>query len=193
MKNNKCIFSLLFIFVFCGFCTFSTPAKAEAQLGLNTFYLSEQTTAATTTTATKTIWVFDILFSPAGVKRLLFGWDVLGLSVSDTSTTTTTFATSDMGPKVLWYFTKSENWSLGLSYHLIANAKYNPGTAETWTGTSLFIELGYLPNITENISAGFKLNYYSGTFPKQTVGTTTSDVSYKRSLIYPSVGLAYHF
>ncbi len=193
MKNNKCIFSLLFIFVFCGFCTFSIPAKSEAILGLNTFYLSEQTTAAATTTATKTIWVFDALFSPAGAKRFFMGWNIMGVSTSDAATTTTTFTSSDMGPKFLWYFTKSGNWSLALSYNLLVTAKYNAGTDETWTGSSLLVELGYMPDITENFSAGVKLNYYSGSYSKQIISTTTTDVSYKKTLIMPSVGFVYHF
>ncbi len=190
MKNTNTfsILFLAFIFLFS-----ASNAKAEAQIGLNTFYLSDQLTTSSTSNSTKTIWALDILFSPAGVKNLLFGWDILGVSVSDATTTTTTFTSSDMGPKFFWYFTKSHNWSLALSYHLISNAKYNPGTEETWSGTSLFVELGYLPDITENFSAGVKLNYYSASYNKQTISTTTADVAYKRNLIFPSMALIYHF
>ncbi len=163
---------------------------ASYELGLQAFNYSDNFTTATAATKSETFWQTHLLFTPGTAKRVFLGWSLSGLSTSDATSSTETFSTSDMGPKVLFVLDKNQTWTLGIAYNLVATASYSSGsTSEKWKGTSLHADLSVMPEISEGLYAGFKLNYYSMTYTQATVGTTTSDVSYSRSQIFPTLAI----
>lgn len=165
-------------------------AWGSYELGLQAFNYSDNFTVATATTKGETFWQTHLLFTPGTAKRVYLGWSLSGLSTTESGTSTVTFSTSDMGPKVLFALDKNQTWTLGIAYNLVATAAYSSGsTSEKWKGTSLHADLSVMPEVAEGLYAGFKLNYYSMTYTQATVGSTTSDVSYSRSQIFPTLAI----
>ncbi len=134
--------------------------------------------------------MFDVMKKP----YLVVGWSYGMFSTSDTGTTSTTFSTSDMGPRFGWFFDKQAWWSLFLTYNLLATGNYSPsgGTAQTWRGTSLKFDFGWGPAVSENLNIGIRLNYYAATYTESLEGSSNyQTVAYTRSFMYPSIFLSY--
>ncbi len=174
------------------FLLFSNIGFAYYGLDLNTFYFSDSFNNGTTNAANKMIWSAALLLDTSKSKRLYVGWNIVSASATDSGSTTTTFSSTDMGPKILWVPSKNGNLTVEASYNLIVKGAYSSGgaaTASQWSGSSIYASLGYLPEISESLYAGVKLNYYSVAYSKEIVSTTITDVSYSRRWIFPSICL----
>lgn len=162
---------------------------------LNVFYFSDGLAAASTSSVTRTIWDFALLLNLTKKGDIVAGWSYGSVSTSDAATTTTTYTSSEMGPKFGYYFDKHLSWVLFLTYNLNTKINYNNGTTiEEWRGSSLKAELGYLPHVTDEFAAGIKLVYYKPTIAEAIPSSNVlSKVSYSRTLIYPSISFTYFF
>ena len=82
-----------------------------------------------------------------------------------------------------------------LTYNLQTTAKYVSGATDVeWRGSSLKIEFGYRPELTESLLAGMHLIYYTASFSEELTGSTTfALVSNSRAIIYPAFTLSYRF
>lgn len=184
----KCLALILTIFIV-------SKASAGVFGELNLFYNTDSFKTATTSSSGKTFFALDVYANLETKHRYFAGFHVDSISLTDTTATgTETFSSQNMGPMFLWVMDKRKIYSLALGYNLVAKASYNAGTggeAEALTGTGIFATVAAMPEVSENFFVGLKLNYHSLSFSKSTVSTTATDVSYNRTLIFPSISVAW--
>jgi hypothetical protein len=95
----------------------------ESSLG----YESDALATSATNTLTRTYYNFGFLFSLS--KDVWAGWNYMGLSQSDTvSSTTTTYVPVDTGPSIKWQFGPGKLYNLGMTYNFVSTAAYTSGT-----------------------------------------------------------------
>lgn len=183
---------------FCRVCLFIflSTQSAFAFIEANVFYLSDTLTAATSSTSTKTFFEICLGFSIDSKGKYMVGWNYGSFATSDTTTTTDTYTSTQMGPRFVFQFGKGNDWSVGLAYNISTKAAYTPagGTQEDWTGTGLKADFGYNFQLSEYTDLGIRLNYASATYTEKVVAQTTySTISYTRPFIYPSVYFIYNY
>lgn len=160
---------------------------------LNLFYNTDTFATDTTSTSSKTFYALDIYANLESKHYLFAGFHVDQVNLQESpSGTQTSFSSQNMGPMFLWLIDKRKTYSFAAGYNLVAKGSYNNGTqTETLAGTGIFATIAAMPEVAENFFIGIKLNYYSLSYPKSTVDTTTTDVSYSRTLIFPSISMAW--
>ncbi len=174
---------------------FGFRASAGISVGLSGLYISDEFTTATTASNSKTLINGNLLFSIDNKERFYTGFHAHQMtfeetSVSGSTTTKNSLTSLDMGPYVLAYIDRKKIFSLGLGYNLLVNGTYTHGTVnETLTGTSLMGSLSASPEIGKELYLGFDLNYIKVDYVKSTVSSTTSDVSYSRTFILPTISI----
>lgn len=173
----------------------SWAADANYTFDLNTFYFSDAFTHSTATTNTRTFYSASLNLAVDKSKTYMIGWSVLGFMAPETTTTNVTYTASDMGLRFQLNMGKNNSGILAVTYNLQATTKYNgSGQEETLRGTSILVELGATPDVTDYMNVGFKLMYYAPTFKESLIGTTTySQVAYKRATIFPAASIAWRF
>lgn len=185
----------LLIFIMLGLSLSVKAADFNYTFDLNTFYYSDSFKYTTTNTTTRTFYSASLNLALDKAKTFMVGWGILGYTAPDTSgTTTSTYTASDMGLRLQYNMGKNNTGILAVTYNLQASTKYNPGTEEVLRGTSILVELGVTPDVSEYMNVGFKLMYYAPTFKESLVNTTTySTVAYTRASIFPAVSVAWRF
>lgn len=184
----KCFFSVSIFIVL----SFSLTAHAGLYGEFDGTYFSDSFTTSTTATNSKTYYGLNIIANLDTKERFYGGFHVSQMSFSDTGTTTTTMSSLDMGPMLTWVLSQKNTLSLELGVNVTASGQYVHGsTTETITGMSYYTSLGVMPEFAENWYVGFRLYYYSLTYSKSVVTTTSSDVSYSRALIFPTFSIAW--
>ncbi|MCB0385461.1 MAG: hypothetical protein KDD43_08715 [Bdellovibrionales bacterium] len=174
----------------------STLSASAFSIDTNLFYLSDALSVTSDTTATKMFLDVSINLDLSKKGDFTIGWGYSIISIGDEAGgTETTFGLTEMGPRFGYYIDKERLWGLFLTYNLQATADYKAGGTEVeWRGSSLKAEIGYRPELTENLLAGMHLIYYSASFSEQLSGSTTFTlVSNSRSIIYPAFTLSYRF
>ena len=169
---------------------------AAFTLDSNLFYLSDALSITSDTTATKMFADFSVNLDLSKKGDITIGWSYSIISISDeVSGTETTFGLSEMGPRFGYYIDKERYWGLFLTYNIQSTAKYQSGATDVeWRGSSLKFELGYRPEILENLVAGMHLIYYAASFSEELTGSTSfSLISNSRSIIYPAFTVSYRF
>lgn len=171
------------------------PARAFV-LDINAFYYSDSFKQSTQETQTRIFG--DVMLGLAIDKKGLWvvGWNVGYVSATDQGATTDTYTVTEMGPKFGLFLDKERVYGLWATYNLTVSGTYSPGggTAETWRGTSLKVELGVTPALDTEMFAGVKLIYHSETFNESLIGSTNySQVAYNRAFIYPSLNFSMRF
>jgi hypothetical protein len=196
MKNQSNLGISFFassIAILVGMLVASSPAMAYVEL--NGFYFSDAMTAATNTTASRMFIEGALGFEIDKKGEYLAGWAYSMFTASDGATATTSYSSTQMGPRFLYMLDKNKNWSIGLGYYLVTTAKFNNGTTdETWKGTALKADIGYSYSVSEKFKLGMRLNYGLATYTEKFVGGVTySSISYTRSFMYPSLYSIYLF
>ena len=163
---------------------------------LNLFYFSDTMLYSSSNTGT-TRTFYDVMVGMpiAGKGRWVLGWNYDSMSFLDNPGTTTKLSVTDMGPKLIYYVDKDRTWLLGLTYNLITKGTYDPGGSSTeLRGTSLRVEFGYTPHMTESLLMGAKLNYYKASFNEEVTNQTSlAKTTNGRTVIYPSFAITYRF
>ena len=163
-------------------------------LDTNLFYDSDSLTAASTTSSTKTLYDVSFGFGVDKKDHFQVGWNITGHSLSDTSSgTVTSYASTQMGPIFIFNFGKDRNWRLSAAYNLQTSGTYTAGSAsqEKWKGTGIGSSFGYQYSVTSSFYFGLRLNYSMTTYTESLIGLTYSTISYKRTLMYPSIALTF--
>lgn len=172
------------------------PAQAFF-IETNAFYFSD-TLAQTSATNSDTYMFIDsaVGFSVDKKDRFQVGWNYAMMNTSrSVSSTTTTYASTQMGPKFKYYLNKDRNLSISVAYNLVTSAAYSSGaTSETWRGTSYHVDLGYTGWFSDSFAIGVKFNYASANYVETlTGGTNYTQVTNTRTNIYPSLNLILEF
>jgi hypothetical protein len=164
-------------------------------LDLNTLYFSDQFTATNTTKIGRTQYDLGLGFDITKSRQLILALASGATSLTDTTTTATvSFAISDLGLKLIYFFDKAKAFSVGISYNLISTAKYNDGTTEVeLRGSSTKVDLGYNFWLVDTFAIGLRFFSYSATYKESVTNNTISKVAYTRTLIYPSLSLVYNW
>jgi hypothetical protein len=171
----------------------SANAFAGAAFDLNSLYFKDTTTTTAAQSQADTIYAFFAGFSLSSKSRFYLGWNYASYSTTATPTTglATTYASKQMGPAVMYFLDKDHNWHTSFAYNISTKADYKAGAAaaQKWTGTGMAADIGYQYYFGESFALGVRLNYSKSTYTQKLVGTTATDVSYSKVLIYPSIAL----
>ncbi len=176
------------------FCVFYSVGAQATYVDLNFLSFSDTFKSSTTTTISRSM--FDL---GAGVLMGKSDSWIWALSYgagnfSDKGTSTTTYTYTDLGIKMGFFWTKQKKWFSTLAYNLESKAKYNDGTNEVeLRGTSIKVDIGYAFWVTDVISIAAKVFYYAPTFKESISSGTLTNVSYSRSIIYPSITLIFSY
>lgn len=185
----------VWLFLLVSILLLSRPALALT-LDANVFYFTDDLTAISTAANQRMAWDFSVMLNLSKKGGIVMGWSYASMAATDeVSTATTEYTSTEMGPRVGFYFDKNYTWSVFATYNLVARADFASGsTAEEWRGTTLRGELGYMPMATETLLVGAKLIYYKAAYNEQITGSTTlATSSYGRGMIYPAFALTYRF
>lgn len=182
-------------FLFCAVLLSSISAKAVvAELGL--FYFTDDLSSTSNFSTSRTIYDFSVLMTSEGRRLLGIGWNYVGVSSEEGGDTTTSYTSTETGPKFTYMFGREQDWYIGLAYNLLAKAQFSDpvaGEAE-WRGTSLKAEFGFLPKINNRINAGVKLNYHQASYNEQiTNSTTLTQTTNTKTMIYPTFSMVFKF
>src|SRR3954471_4749014 len=116
-----------YFFVF-GLIFITSLSAQSAYLEANGFLYSDNFTTSTANTTSSRFFDVGLGLSMDSKGYYLVGWNVTIESVSATqSASTTSYASTQMGPKLTAYLDKDRNWSLGFSYNLVTSATYSSG------------------------------------------------------------------
>jgi hypothetical protein len=160
---------------------------------VNTFYATDSFKAETSSSESKTYYSFDIYANLNSKGTYFAGFHLDQVALQETAASSTARLTSlNMGPMVMWLMDRKKEYGLSLGYNIVANGAYTTSSASTTlSGTGLFVSFSAMPEISENFYVGLKLNYYSLSFSRSIDGSTVSPVSFTRTLIFPSLSLAW--
>jgi len=184
---NRYLFSLFFVL--------SLNAHAIVTTELGFLYLTDALSSTNNSTQSKTLYDFSILMTSEGKHAFGIGWTYAGVSTSDETSTSTTYGSTETGPKFSYLFGRDKNWYLGLIYNFTATAKFKDANGEAeWRGTSYKAEFGFMPRITTKFSVGIKFNYHSANYNEQVTNSTTlTKTTNTKTMIYPTLSMLYDF
>lgn len=177
-------------------CASANAFAVDFAVDLDVFYFTDTFSNGGTSSAyNRTMWDFAPQVSLVRKGGFLIGWNYDSMSFTDTpSGTSTKLTVTDMGPKLVYYFNKSQTWVVAFTYNLITKANYSSGsTTAELRGSAMKGELGYMPELFENIFIGAKINYYKASFTEQVVSTTLTKVTDGRTVIYPTFSVTFRF
>jgi hypothetical protein len=184
-------FAFVFLVASIGFAD-----RAHAYVELNGFYSSDALSTTGSVTSNRMNAEVAVGFAVDKKGNYLVGWGYNMMTASDAATTTTTYSSTQMGPRFVFGIDKGNEWTIGLAYYLVTTASYDDGTgtAVTWKGTALKIDLGYNFPVSSEWMIGVRFNYSSASYAEQLVGSTTySAVGYTKTSMYPSLYTIYYF
>lgn len=177
------------------FFSFQAQAGNLIFFDSNLHYASDSLKKTTTDTDTKTMYDVTIGFGVSKNNQFMVGWNYTGQSFNSADAgATTTYSTSQMGPRFVFFFDRTRNWRTSFAYNLQTKTTYTAGSnpAEVWKGTGLGADFGYQFEISNGFALGLRLTYSSSTYNESLVNETTySTISYNRTYMYPSVALTY--
>lgn len=199
--NLKSILTIPFFKILSIFVIFilisSVEQKVEASnsvLDINTLYFTNTLTQTTEDSNSVTVYSAFAGFNVDKKGYFTLGWNYGAYStVSTVGATTKTYTSSQMGPGFIFCLDKSREWRLGFAYNLVTVNKYTVtgAVAQEWTGTGMAADFGYQFHFNDSFALGVRLNYSSSTFTKKLIGTTQTNVSYSKALIYPSLAITF--
>jgi hypothetical protein len=169
------------------------PANSQGYVELSAMYLSDTLNPGTTTTSTTRMYIDgSIGFMIDKRGQYLAGWGYSMHSTSNGADNTTTYSSTQMGPRFLIYLDRDLTYVLGLAYLLVSSASYSDGagTDETWKGTVIRADFGYAFAISPTLQLIGRFNYSMASYVEKLVGGTTysTDAS-KQTAMYPSIAL----
>lgn len=151
------------------------------------FFSSDTFTTSSDSTDARTYFSLDLIASLDNKQRFYAGFHVHQLSINTETEEKSEYSTLDMGPMLMWVIDQKKNFSLTVGYNVTAQATLNNGDATSdLTGTSLMASVGIMPEVADDLYLGVRINYYNATYSRETIDGATEDVSYSRSIIFPT-------
>jgi hypothetical protein len=183
----KCLLILLLSFL--------NESATATYLDINTLFFSDQFTAASESKIGRTQYDIGLGFDITKSRQLILALDSGSTTFTDTTAASTiTFAATDLGLKLVYFWDKGKSFSTAICYGLISTAKYNDGSSPVeLRGSSIKADLGYNFWFGDSFALGIKFFYYSSTYKESIASNTITNIAYKRTLTYPSFGLIYHY
>ncbi len=161
------------------------------------FYFTDDFNYNSTNSAYKRLmWDLNVGLPLTKKGRWVLGWNYGSYTLTEApSGTETSLKITDMGPKLYYYFDKERTWVIAFTYNLISKADYSSGgTTTELRGTSMKGEVGYMPQMWENVFMGAKLNYYKPAFKEEITGNTSlAQVTHGRTVIYPTFAVTFRW
>lgn len=174
------------------------PARAGLIIQADFISLTDATSVASTTgtDSSSSFYNVDLMFTVDSKRTVALGWAVISPTTSTkVASTTADYTSSDMGPVVKWMFGQDQMYSLTAAYGIVCSGSYKitGSTAETWAGTSTFVQYSVQPKISDYFRIAFSLNYYSASYSTKVVNKTETSVGYSKTLMFPMIGLTYQW
>jgi hypothetical protein len=173
----------------------STPAFADLLFDQELIYFNSALTGSSTDSSALFLGSFSV--GATFYKDMVIGWTVNSMSRSSASGgATSSLSGIEMGPRIGVFINKAQTMDLTFTYLPLVNMTHtaSDGTTGAWQGTGIQAELGFMPQITNSLFAGFKLMYHSMSFSKSTNSANlTSEVSYSQSNIIPVIAMSWRF
>ena len=188
---------VLVVSIFMALC-FRYEAKADIVIAADAIYFnSALTSASSAASGGLTFYDLSLFVNPLNSARVYLGATFLGLSTTDTdiSSVLTSFASQDIALSMRTYLDRSKSSSLTFGYSFYSKGTFvtGSGSTETWTGTSILVNLSYMPRLRDNFNFGISLTYYGGSYARRIVNTTTDAISAKKTVIIPTLCMEYEF
>ncbi len=187
MKKTALLFGILL-------AVFLMHQRADAYLELSAFYSGDNFNLGSSSSTSRTQLQGSLGFAVDRKAHFLIGWNYAWHTIAEeASSVSTSYSSTQMGPRLLWFFTRSKAWSLGLTYNLVTKAQYKAGSgpSEEWSGTAYKVDLGHNFALGESAFVGLRLNYLSVTYTSKLVGGSYSDISHTITSMYPAVFFVY--
>lgn len=173
--------------------TVSLTAKAGLYAGTDFFYLSDNFDSSTDTNFNTTYFGFDLIANIDSKGFYYVGFH--GHQYANThlqGTTTISLTTLDMGPFIKWVIGRQKMFALSLGYNLIATGTQVTGTTSAQLdGTSILASFDITPPISETWYIGVRLNYYILNYTRSTIGSSVTNVSYNKNVMFPTFTIAW--
>jgi hypothetical protein len=173
----------------------SATISYGAYLDLNFLSFSDTLKTSSTTGISRSSYDVGIGVLMGKAENWIWALNIGGGNFADKAAATdVTFKFTDLGMKVGYFWNKQKSWFCTLSYNIESKAKYNDGSGEVeLRGTSIKADLGYAYWPVETVGLAMKVLYYAPTFKESIAANAITNVSYSRTLLYPSIGLIISF
>ena len=175
--------------------TFCVASVAQAGLygTVDALYTTDAFTTTTNADHSRTYIALDLIANIDNNYKYYAGFHVHQYAFTDTmGTTKSSLSSLDMGPFLKWVIDRKRTFALSLGYNILATGSYNNGSQNAeLSGTSILASFDITPEVSENLYIGVKFNYLAMSYAKSVVGSASSDVSYSRTVIFPSLSISW--
>ncbi len=176
-----------------------TPTVHAVVLDLNLGILQgsfDRDTLQTNARLINSVGMFANLSKAESNLGINLGWYITAISIKESypSSINQTLTSNDMGPAVRWQIDKHNRFSLTFVYGVICKGQYSDGVVdESLTGESYLFKFAFEPELSERYFIGGAINYYAANYKIKIINSVQSDISYKNTLIYPSLSFSYKY
>lgn len=186
-------FSKRVLFFAIGFLLLGTDRAAAAfAVELSPAYFSDQSVSTSEIAQTYLYSQFAGYISVDSKKRLFVGWDYLLVNHTVAGSTNTVFATTDMGPAVMYMPSSKRPIVLGAAFHIQSQAAFQSTSTVAWNGTGYVVSVAYAPDFNSKLNIGVALNYWSASYTRETTASGTTSINYGRNMLIPSLKIIWH-
>ena len=171
--------------------------RAQAYIELNGFYTGESLSTTSSSSDSRVFFEGALGFTIDKAGHYLAGWGYASFTNNDTfAGSSTTYTSTQMGPRFMYVFDKDKKWSFAAAYYLVTSANFSPsggGAEEKWKGTAFKLDFGYNFPLSESFFIGLRMNYDSASYTEKFIGSAYTAVSYTKTSIYPSIYSIFYF
>ena len=162
----------------------ASSSFAGIMIDIGGIYYSDSLTTPSDRTSTQMFYGGGLLLDLG--KQAWLGFNYSGINQTQSTSTTTTFGSSDMGVGFKYQLGRGKLYNFGAAYNLISKATYSSGTTnENWEGTSFLVSFGVSPEVAEKLYIGMSLSYFSASYTKKIVNNVESSASNGKTWLFP--------
>ncbi len=176
-----------------GFLLLGTDqALAAFAVELSPAYFSDQSVTTSEMTQSYLYSQFAGYIGIDSKKRFFVGWDYLLVNHTVSGSSNTVFASTEMGPAIMYVPSGKRPIILGAAFHIQSQAAFQSTSTVAWNGTGYLVSIAYAPNFNTNLNIGVALNYWSATYTRETTASGTTSINYGRNMLIPSLKIIWH-
>lgn len=180
----------LLIFVLCG-C--STVALARFEIQTSTGYVSSADGKTKNSFSDMTNHIF-VGASFDSKEKIVVGQNVSIVSNQFKTTTTDKLSTTELGPRLNYYFNEDKTFFAAITWNPYAKGKRTAaGVSEEISGWSYLLSMGAVSKLGNNFYLGASLNYHSLAISKAIAGTTATTVNNTYTSLMPMLNISMRF
>jgi hypothetical protein len=183
--KHSILFILLFLVVF--------EAHAKFEVSTSSGYASGSDGKTNNSFSDMTNHIF-LGASVDSKEKLIIGQNISLVSSQIKTTNTDKLSTTELGPKITYYFNDDKNFYVGVAWNPYAKGtRTAAGVSADISGWSYLATTGVLMKMSGNFLLGASINYHSLSVTKAIVSTTASTVSNSYSSIMPMINICFRF